>query len=270
MSRTRLWIVLALVSVLAGGLIAAGCGGDDDDEEEGAVPQSVSVGSDIPFPPFEQGKAPDYDGFDIELVREIGDRAGFEVTVEDTSFDTIFRDLAQGKFDLVASATTITPERERTVDFSDPYFFADQSLLGTKDGDVRSVDDLAGATVGVQQGTTGQIYAEDETDAENVRGFPEFADATTALQAGQVDAVIMDLPAAEDAVDAQPELEIVEELVTREEYGMPVAEDNTALLDAVNEALQEVKDDGTYAEIYQKWFKEEPPEELLDATHEPE
>jgi ABC-type amino acid transport substrate-binding protein len=132
------------------------------------------------------------------------------------------------------------------------------------------VEDLAGATVGVQQGTTGQAYAEDETDAEDVRGFPEYADATTALRAGQVDAVIMDLPAAEDAVEANPGIEIVEELVTREEYGLSVAEDNTALLDAVNEALQEIKDDGTFAEIYVKWFDEEPAEEILTATHEPE
>jgi ABC-type amino acid transport substrate-binding protein len=273
--------LLALIAVLfAIAATAAGCGGDDDEEEAttGAAageeldtmePGTLIVGSDIPFPPFEQGRAPNYTGFDIELVNEIAERTNLDVQVEDTAFDTIFRDLAQAKFDMVASATTITPERERAVDFSNPYFFADQALLVEEGSDIQSEEDLAGATVGAQDGTTGETYANDETDAESVRGFPEGPDAINALRAGQVDGVIIDLPVAEDAVEAQGGIEIAVPIVTRAEYGLVFQQDADELRETVNTTLQEIKDDGTYADIYQEWFKEEPPEELLEATHEP-
>ncbi|MDX6652769.1 MAG: arginine/lysine/histidine transporter system substrate-binding protein [Solirubrobacterales bacterium] len=106
--------------------------------QEAAPPGSIAtvggsdtllVGSDIPYPPFEFGKAPSYDGFDIDIVNAIGQTVGLKVRYQDTSFDTIFRDLSAGKFDMVSSATTITPERAKEVDFSEPYFPADQSIM---------------------------------------------------------------------------------------------------------------------------------------------
>jgi polar amino acid transport system substrate-binding protein len=279
MKNTRLWIVLALVGLLAAAIVAAGCGGDDDDDDGAPAGEDLGliqegrllVGTDTPFPPFEIGQPedPDFGGYDIDLMNAIAENLGLEVEYQDTSFDTIFRDVANGQFDIAAAASTITPERERTVDFSDPYYAADQSLLVTEDSDIQSADDLGGAVVGAQDATTGEAYANDETDAAEVRGFPEGPDAIAALETGQVDAVIIDLPVAEDAVDNRPGLVIAEELVTRELYGFAMPP-GAPLVEAVNEALTELKDDGTIADLYEEYFPgTEPPEEVLEGTHEP-
>jgi ABC-type amino acid transport substrate-binding protein len=277
-SRTLLTALLALLAALM--LFAAACGDDDDDdggdggggeavEVDTRKPGTLTLGSDIPFAPFELGRPPDYDGFDIELAREIATRLELRLEIEDTPFDTIFRDLAQGKFDMVASATTITPEREGEVDFSDPYFLAEQSLLVQEGSEIRTVEDLAGTTVGAQDGTTGADYAEEETNAENVRTYDSYDDAYNALVAGQIDAVIADLPAAQDAVEAKENLEVAMQIDTGEQYGLAFQQDADPLREEVNRVLGEMKEDGKYAEIYQKWFKKEPPQEVLDATHEP-
>lgn len=270
MRAKRSWTPLAVAVLVASALIAAGCG-DDDEEAVGGTAEAgkLLVGSDIPYPPFEQGRAPDYTGFDVELVGEIANRLDLEPEFEDTSFDTIFRDLAQGKFDMVASATTITGERERTVDFSDPYYLSEQALLVESGSEIAAPEDLSGATVGVQQGTTGQDYAESETDAGDVRAFPEGPDAVNALQAGQVEAVIIDLPVAQDVTEKQEGLAIATSIPTEEQYGFAFQQDAGDLRERVNDALREMKDDGTYAEIYSEWFGQEPPEEVLDAAHEP-
>jgi ABC-type amino acid transport substrate-binding protein len=264
MRKTRLWVLLALLGFLVAAMTAAGCGDDDGGGGELGLIQegTLLVGSDTPYAPFEFGDPPDYKGFDIDLVNEIADRTGLEVQIEDTSFGTIFGDLQQGKFDLVASSTTITPAREERVSFSDPYFSADQSLMIKEGSDIQSVEDLSGRTVGAQEGTTGAEYAENETDAATVRTYPEIPDAFNALQNEQVEGVINDFPISKYAEREYPELSVIEQIPTGESYGFPVQKDNTALLEEVNSALQEMIDDGTYAEIYQKWFEEEPPEEF--------
>jgi polar amino acid transport system substrate-binding protein len=278
-------MVLTLVGLLATAMIAAGCGDDDDDEgattagDTGGAIETIEegkllVGTDTPYPPFEIGQPPDISGYDIDVVNEIANRLDLEVEYQDASFDTIFRDVAQGKFDAAVAASTITPERERTVDFSDPYFKADQSLLVAKgDTEIATVDDLGGTTVGAQDGTTGEAYANDETDAAEVRGFPEGPDAINALRQGQVDAVIIDYPVAEDAVNKEGDVEIAQQIVTSELYGIAFGPDSDALREAANEALTEMKDDGTLTELFAKYEDEfklsEPPEEVLEGTNEP-
>jgi len=270
-------MVLGFALVLVAGLIAAGCGGDDDDDNGGDAgePQlitdgTLTVGTDAPFPPFEIGRPPDITGYDIEVMNAIAEKLDLTAEYEDTSFDTIFRDVAQGRFDIVAAASTITPGRERTVDFSDPYYEAQQALVVTEDNDeIASVDDLGGAVVGAQDATTGETYANDETDASEVRGFPEGPDAIAALRSGQVDATIIDQPVAVDAEEQQGGIKIVEEIQTDELYGFAVAPDNDGLREDVNDALTDLKDDGTISDLYEKYFKTEPPESVLDGTHEP-
>jgi len=273
MGNSRLIALLVAAAMAISALMVASCGDDDDDGGGGGAGgnggQALSVGSDIPYPPFEQGKAPNYTGFDVELVEAMAEKIGRTPKFQDTSFDTIFRDLAQGRFEMVASATTITPEREQSVDFTDPYYLSEQALMVKAGSDLKSVDELEGATVGVQQGTTGQEFTEEETGAAEVRPFPEGPDAVNALNAGTVDAVVIDLPVAEDAVSKQGGVEIATSIPTDEQYGFVVPEGEQELLDELNKALKEIKDDGTYAEIYKKWFKREPPQEVLDATHEP-
>jgi polar amino acid transport system substrate-binding protein len=281
--RSRLLALLAALALIATAGFAVGCGDDDDDGNGGDTTAAAQdfdliqegqllVGTDTPFPPFEIGQPPDITGYDIDVVNAVAENLGLEVRYQDTSFDTIFRDTAQGKFDLAVAASTITPERERTVDFSDPYYEANQSLVVTPDSDITGVDDLAGQTVGAQDGTTGEEYANDETDAAQVRGFPEGPDAFNALRNGQVDAVIIDQPVVIDALESQTggEIEEVEEIPTGELYGLVFAPDNDALREEANTALQEIKDDGTLADLYEQYFPGvEPPESVLEGTHEP-
>jgi polar amino acid transport system substrate-binding protein len=281
MTRTRLWLALLLAALLAIGGVAAGCGGDDDDGgDEAPVAETgdlnlisegtLTVGADAPYPPFMIGRpGPDFTGYDVEVMNAVAEQLGVEPEYIDTSFDTIFRDVAQGQFDIVAAATTITPGRERTVDFSDPYYLTQQNLVVQEGSDIASVEDLAGTTVGAQDGTTGEVYANEETDADSVRGFPEGPDAIAALATGQVDAVIIDQSVAVDAVEQQGGLEIVEEIPTEEFYGFAMSPENQALREAVNEALTTIKEDGTLAELYQKYFNTEPPDEVLEGTHQP-
>ena len=275
MKKSRLIALLSALMVLAAMVVVVGCGSSDDDSSSGSgdfqseliTEGTLTVGSDIPYAPFEFGKAPDYTGFDVDLVNEIASKLDLEVKIEDTAFDTIFTDVAQGKFDMVASAATITPEREQAVNFSDPYFESEQALLVPPGSDITSVEDLSGATVAAQDGTTGEAYANDETDAGQVRGFPTGAAAIAAVVNGQAEAAIIDAPVAEDAASkGQGGFEIATNIPTGEYYGFAFAKDTPELLSAVNGALSDLIEDGTYEELFRKYFKATPPASITDGT----
>jgi len=275
-------ILLALVAVLLLTLGAAGCGDDDDDDGGGGGTDTaaaeldlikdgtLTVASDIPFPPFEQGDPPDYEGFDIDLINEVAVRLELDTQIKDLPFDVLLQGRGGSRYDVAIAATTITPGRERKIDFSDPYFNAEQSLLVRADGDIRSIDDVTSDTIiGAQDGTTGETYATENTDAD-VRPFQEIDDAYQALENGQVDAVLNDLPSTESVAEDNPDLEVVETFDTMEEYGIIFGQDQDALREQINGALQEIKDDGTLDELYRTWFDKDAPPSLLTATHEPE
>lgn len=274
MRSTRLTALLAVFLLAIASLAATGCGSSDDDTTGGGGGggggEPLSVGSDIPYPPFEQGKPGEYTGFDIELMEAIGEKIGRTAEFQDTSFETIFRDLAQGKFEAVISAATITEEREKTVDFSNPYYLSEQAVLVKEGSDIGSLEELDGKTVAAQQGTTGLELAKEELGGSEIRPYPEGPDAVNALKAGTVEAVIIDAPVAQNAVEESGGVEIAEKVPTEEEYGIAVGQGNTELLDEINEGLEEAMDDGTYKKIYEKWFKLEPPQAIFSATHEAE
>jgi ABC-type amino acid transport substrate-binding protein len=273
MRKTRLTAFLAVLLLAFASLAVAGCGDSDDETTSGGGGsggggEALTVGSDIPYPPFEQGKEGNYEGFDVELLEAVGKAIERDVEFQDTSFDTIFLDLARGNFDVVASAATITDEREKTVDFTNPYYISEQAILVKEGGDIDSVEKLAGATIGVQQGTTGQEFVEEEGEAGELRKYPQGPDAVSALENGTVDAVVIDIPVAENAVNASEGLETSAAIPTEEEYGFAVAQGETELLEELNEGLKEVIEDGTYAQLYEKWFKHAPPKAIESATHE--
>jgi polar amino acid transport system substrate-binding protein len=228
MSKTRLTAILAVFAVSAASLAIAGCGSSDNNTGTASGGEAgsgtLTVGSDIPYPPFEQGKPGNYTGFDVELLEAVAKASGREAEFEDTSFDTIFLDLAQGKFDAVASAATITPEREKTVDFTDPYYLSEQAILVNEGEEIDSVEALSGTTVGVQQGTTGQEFVEEKGEAGELRKYPQGPDAVNALKTGTVEAVVIDIPVAEAAVEASDGIEISAAIPTEEEYGFAVAQ----------------------------------------------
>ena len=284
MGRTRLIAMLAVFLVAIAALVVAGCGGGDDTTsgggetaaetsggggaaeegggEEAGGGEPLTVGSDIPYPPFEQGKPGEYTGFDVDLMEAIGKEIGRAPEFQDSSFETIFRDVAQGKFEAVISAATITEEREKVVAFSNPYYLSEQAILVKDGSSIKGLADLAGETVGAQQGTTGLELGKEKAEAGELRPYPEGPDAINALKAGTVAAVIIDAPVAANAAEAGG-VEVAEKVPTEESYGIAVAKDNTELLEQINEGLAATLEDGSYEQIYEKWFKEAPPKEIF-------
>ena len=224
--------------------------------------ETITVASDIAYRPFEFSEGGEPTGFDIDLMNEVGKRAGFQVEYQNVAFDGIIGGLGSNLYDAAISAMTITPERDEQIDFSDPYFNADQSLLVPADSDIGAVGDIADSTVGVQIGTTGASKAEEFAEAGDITGdirtFDTIEDAFAALENGQVDAIINDLPVSQDKANkSDGALEIVETIPTEEQYGIAFPTDSE-LTSPVNDALKEIKDDGTYAKIYEKWIGVEP------------
>jgi ABC-type amino acid transport substrate-binding protein len=287
MSKTRLAALFAVFLVAVAALAVAGCGGGSDstsssetssesteaesgggtsEETEEAGGEPLTVGSDIPYPPFEEGKPGNYTGFDIELMEAIAGKIGRTAEFQDTSFETIFRDVAQGKFEAVISAATITPEREKAVAFSDPYYASEQAILVKEGSEITGLADLSGKTVGAQQGTTGLELGKEKANASELRPYAEGPDAVNALKSGTVEAVIIDAPVAQNAVEKSGGVEIAEKVPTEENYGIALAKDNTELLEEINGGLGEVISDGTYTKIYEKWFHLAPPKSILEGS----
>jgi ABC-type amino acid transport substrate-binding protein len=293
-SKTRLtaWLAVLLVGGVA--LIVAGCGGggsssssettateepaeggggaaeeEAGEEEAGGGGETLTVGSDIPYPPFEQkASGGGYTGFDVELMEAIGKEIGREPEFIDSSFETIFRDVAQGKFEAVMSAATITEEREKVVAFSNPYYLSEQAILVKEGSDIKGLADLKGKIVAAQQGTTGLELGKEKAEAAELRPFPEGPDADNALKAGTVEAVIIDAPVAKQQAEELGGIEIVEKVPTDETYGIAVSKENTELVEQLNEGLKKTIEDGSYAKVYEKWFKEAPPLEGLEEAIE--
>ena len=287
MRRFPTLALLPLALVLALLLAACGTGAEEaaedvpdpevpaaeEEPEFGTVVEGqLTIGSDVPFPPFEfRGDDGELTGFDVDLMEEIAERLGLETNWVETDFDTIFTQLAAGRFDVVASATTITDEREQMVNFTEPYYLAQQALVVNpqETPDVQSVDALrSGMVVAVQTGTTGEAWArENVPDGVDVRSFPNAPDTYLALEAGNVQAVIFDEPSAVTEAETREALEVVDVIDTGERYGFAVNPENEALLDEVNRVLRELIDDGTYAEIYGR-YEELPPGGRVDEDAE--
>jgi polar amino acid transport system substrate-binding protein len=286
MGKSRLWVLLAALVLVMGSIALASCGGDDDDDTDTA-PQAQTdgapadlgliregtlfVGADTPYEPFAIGQPPDISGYDIEVLNAIAENLGLTAEFQDTGFQTIFRDVAAGQFDTAAAASTIKAEREKVVDFTDPYYASATALVVAEGSDIASVDDLSGTIVGTQDGTIQEDYANDETDASEVRGFPEGTNALSSLRTGAVDAALLDEAVAVDAIEKLGGMEIVESFAAASPdlFGFAIAPDNDALREAMNEALAEIKRDGTLAELYAKYFRgAEPPKAVLEGTNE--
>ena len=226
----------------------------------------LQVGSCLDYPPFESVEGGDEVGFDVDLAEAIADRLGLTVEWVRADFDTIFTAVAGGQFDMVAAASTITEERLQTVDFSDPYYNSRQALVVGPDSDIASQADVGeGDVVGVQRGTTGKDYAEENLGGQGaqIKTYTNAPDAFRDLEAGGVDAIINDEPSSAEIIEKSfPDFQIVEAIDTNEKYGFALSKDNPELTEAVNGALAELIADGTYEQIFTQYFPgvEVPPE----------
>lgn len=288
MSRPR---SLGLAAGVAAALLLTACGGDDGETtttegdstptdgattpaegEDGGEPAAdlalidegtLTVCSDIPYAPFEfeDADAPSgFSGFDIDLMQEIADRLSLELNVLVTGFDAIESGtaLTADTCDVAASAMTITEDREQNLNFSDPYYDSLQSLLVQSDTGVSSLDEFGGRPLGVQGATTGADFAYENAPGDTeIIEYPDDGVMWQAMQAGEIDGILQDLPV--NVEHAQEEgYEIVEEFDTGEQYGFAVKEEGKeALLEEINSQLADLRDDGTYEEIYDSYFATE-------------
>ena len=257
---TRPLVSLAVLAALS--VTAAACGSSDSGTTKTGADLvqagTLTVCSDVPYPPFEdfdKSSPTGFTGFDVDIVSELAKRMNLKLAIKDEGFDGLQSGLTlnSGTCDLVASAMTITPDREKNLDFSDGYYDSEQSLLVPTGSDIQSIGDLSGKKVGVQQGTTGKSYAEENATGADIVSFPSDAEMYSAIKAGQVDALLQDLPVNLDHTkDGQ--FEVVEKYSTDEEYGLAIKQGNTQLVKDVDAALQKMHEDGTYDEIYNKYF----------------
>ena len=259
-------------------LTLAACGSDDsngsgDGDASGldlVTDGTLTVCSDVPYAPFEdfdESSPSGFTGFDIDIVQAIADGLELDLVVKDSSFDGLQSGLAlnAGDCDLAASAMTITEERKANLAFSEGYYDSLQSLLVPADSGIASIADLEGKRVGVQQGTTGEAYANENVSGAEIVSFPSDAELYQALQAGQVDALLQDLPVnLTHTTDGR--YTIVEEYDTDETYGLAMKKDNTALVEAVNEQLAVLRDSGEYDELYDTYFSEEAAQDAAESS----
>jgi len=258
-------------------LFATGCSAGEDTstpadavrEEETTSPAladgKIVVASNVAYPPFEFAPREGPKGFDIDLMNEVADRTGLEVEYRNVQFDSLLRGLSSDLFDAVISGMTITADRRQQVDFSDPYYNVEEALVVRSGSEIESTGDLEGMTLGVQTGTMGQTEAGELLNAGDVKAVRTYnktiEDAFAALKEEAVDGVIYDLPAAQMEVEESGgELELVEVIPTGSQYGIAFPKESP-LIEPVNQALAEIKEDGTYEEIYEEWIGR-PPEEI--------
>ena len=196
-------------------------------------------------------------------MEAIGEEIGRKPEFNDSSFETIFRDVAQGKFEAVISAATITEEREKAVAFSNPYYLSEQAILVKEGSDITGLADLKGKTVAAQQGTTGLELGKEKAEASELRPFPEGPDAVNALKAGTVEAVIIDAPVGETRSKNSAASKSPKKSRPKKSTESPSPRTTPNCSTRSTKGWRKRLEDGTYTKIYEKWFKEAPPKEIF-------
>lgn len=224
-------------------------------ESEAAGGKLVMV-TNAEFPPYEFREGNDIVGIDAEIARAIADKLGMELEIEDMAFDSLIPAIQSGKADFTAAGMTVNEDRKKNVDFTDTYAEAAQVIIVKEDSAIKTPDDLQGKKVGVQSGTTGDIYADDIADAE-IQRFPKGIDAVMALTQGKLDAVIIDREPAKVFVKENQGLKVLDEAFTEEEYAIAVKKGNTELLEKMNGAIKELKESGELQKIVDKYITAE-------------
>jgi lysine-arginine-ornithine-binding protein len=251
-------VTLLMVAGLALAVLLPGCGSNDDSTTAKVttlVKGTLSMGSDTTYRPFEFSDSGEIVGFDVDLATEICSRLGLTLQVDSVAWDGIIPGLKTDKYDILMSAMTITPERSAEIDFTTPYYDSAQSIaVQESNNDIKTEADLAGKNVGVQLDTTGQELAESIEGIKEIFKYETIAAAFEDLKLGRIDAIVNDYPVNAYIAKTQGGTKVVKEIKTDEQYGIGVKQGNTQLLDAINQALADIKADGTYDTIYTKWF----------------
>ncbi len=245
-------LVLAAVTIC---VAFAACSSKTNDTNTNEETKTLTMVTNAEFPPYEYTEGGEVVGIDAEVAKAIADKLGLKLEIVDTKFDSIIPGVQSGKYDMGMAGLTVTPEREQNVAFSDSYATGIQSIIVKEDSEIKSVDDLSSSTkIGVQLGTTGDIYAKDDFGADAVVEMDKGADAVQALLAGKIDCVIIDNEPAKSFVEANPGLKILDTAYAQEDYAICFAKENTELKEKVNTALKELIADGTLQKIVDKYI----------------
>ncbi|MCR4776599.1 MAG: transporter substrate-binding domain-containing protein [Saccharofermentans sp.] len=220
----------------------------------------LTMATNATFPPYEFHEGEKIVGIDAEIAKAVADKLGLELVIEDVEFDSIIAGVQSGKYDIGCAGMTVTEDRLKSVNFSTSYATGIQSIIVKEGSEIKTIDDLVKGKykVGVQSGTTGDIYM---SDAENggvgedrIDRFKNGNDAVIALLAGKIDAICIDNEPAKAYVEANKGLSILSTPFTEEKYAIAISKDNEALLTAINNALDELTKDGTIAKIIEKYI----------------
>ena len=214
------------------------------------------------FEPYEYYEGDDIVGIDAEVGKAIADKLGMDFEISDVDFDAIIPNVQSGKASMGMAGMTVTEDRQKNVNFTRSYATAVQVVIVPEGSDIAAIDDMAGKKIGVQQGTTGDIYCsapveEDGFGEENVTRYNKGTDAVMALLSGKVDCVVIDNEPAKAFVAANEGLKILDTAYAEEEYAICIAKDNEELLEKVDTALGELIDDGTVQKIVDKYITAE-------------
>lgn len=257
--------IAMLSMVLAGSMLLTGCGGcktadsssdaQDSTTSTSADGGTLRMGTNATFPPYEfVGDDGNVQGIDADIAAAIADKLGMKLEITDMEFDSLIPALQSDTIDVALAGMTVTPDRQENVDFSDSYAKGVQVIIVKDGSDIASPDDLEGKSIGVQTGTTGDIYCTDDYGQENVKQFNNGPLAVAALVNGQIDCVVIDQEPAKNYVAANSGLKILDTAYADEDYAIAIKKGNTELLDKVNGALKELKDDGTLQSIVDKYI----------------
>lgn len=257
--------LFALIAALMMASIAfVGCGEttsnttDTNTDAASTATETLVMGTNAAFPPYEfvddNNKIV---GIDAEIAEAIAEKLGMKLEIKDMEFDSLIPAVQAGSIDIALAGMTVNEERLESVNFSDSYAKGVQVVIVKEDSAIASIDDMQGKMIGVQSGTTGDIYCTDDYGQENVKQFSNGALAVAALLNGQVDCVVIDNEPAKNFVKANTGLKILDTSYADEDYAAAIAKTNTELLTKVNGALKELKDSGKLDEIIKKYIPAE-------------
>ncbi len=248
-------------------LFLSACGSGGEQQSGSEDKKVLNVGTEATFAPFEFMDKGEVSGFDVDLLNAAAEEAGYEVDIKNTGWDAMLAGLQSDQLDIGMSGVTITDERKETYDFSSPYFESVSMIVFKEGTNITKAEDLKGKKIGVQNGTTGQIAAEaivGKNDS-SISKYEAAALTFQALQSGDVEAVVTDIAVALEYVKNNPNAgvkTVSDEQFTPEYYGI-VFPKGSELKAEFDEALNTLYENGTYTEIYKKWFDEEPNLDVL-------
>ena len=249
-------IILSAALVVA--LAACGSSKDSDSNKSSGKAETLTMGTNASFPPYEyvddNGKIV---GIDAEIAQAIADKLGMKLEIKDMEFESLVPAVKAKSIDLALAGMTVNEERKQSVNFSDSYSTGVQVVIVKENSEIKTVDDLKGKKIGVQAGTTSDTYCSEDFGEENVKQFSNGSLAVAALANGQVDCVVIDNEPAKNYVAANSGLKILDTEYVTEDYAIAISKDNDELLKKVNNALKELKEDGTVDKIVGKYIKAE-------------